>query len=532
MSTRTIRQCDAGRAPVKARLVGWWTALLLLNLALAPQVPAQQPQVEELVARLASRDVKVRRTAAGQLGELGTDARPAVPALARALADQDFGVRFFAAEALEAALPDGHEELAAVLATVERVYGKSGKERVDAILELGRPGIAEKVAPPVLWVLIEDPQTTLVYKYAAARALTNLQHVAKSDEPKLRSLLASKDSTLSALAAMLCSFSQTQPDEAIAVLKRQLGKSIPMADDDELLDALGRYGNRSAAQNALADFLFHDDRKLALRAAMALSRSKAKPKAAVPVLAQELNRAKTESLRELVTALARYGPAAKSVAPDLVPSLLEYTRQDPKSAEFVRDALKKIDLATAESYTQELARGNLTQRGGVVTGPDEPLRLPVPGKLDLLTRPELLKAIENVAYDLGNDSPLARQQASASADALVRRHGWTMIDLLCDSVTRNQPVSLRLTALGGWEALALGRRPTARRMAAMTFQVAMSDKDEAVRVRSCEAVVNVLAVRPNDSELLGILEQARKDASLRVRRMARQALERLARRKK
>jgi HEAT repeat protein len=64
-------------------------------------VPVPRPEViQALIGRLGDRDANVREAAAFALGAIGGPARPAVPALRRALRDPTAGVKAAAAEAL------------------------------------------------------------------------------------------------------------------------------------------------------------------------------------------------------------------------------------------------------------------------------------------------------------------------------------------------------------------------------------------------------------------------------------------------
>src|SRR5205807_6062275 len=117
------------------------TGLLALGIC---TVTAEAADVRDLVAKLGNTDSDVRRAAAKELGELGSEAKPAVPALIKALNDRDLFVRRFAAEALgnigpdaRLAIPklvkatsDSRKEMA--LASVDAL-GKMGPEAVDAL---------------------------------------------------------------------------------------------------------------------------------------------------------------------------------------------------------------------------------------------------------------------------------------------------------------------------------------------------------------------------------------------------------------
>src|SRR5438445_4084491 len=77
-----------GRIPVMRPFVSLLPALFLAASAHAADVDA-------LVKKLSNRDSDVRRAAAKELAEMGTEAKPALPALLKALKDDDKFVRRF-----------------------------------------------------------------------------------------------------------------------------------------------------------------------------------------------------------------------------------------------------------------------------------------------------------------------------------------------------------------------------------------------------------------------------------------------------
>ncbi len=117
----------------------------LLALGICAVTAAEGAEVRDLVARLGNADSDVRRAAAKELGELGSEARSAVPALTKALNDRDLFVRRFAAEALGKIGPDAKSAIPALskmtsdsrkevaLAAVEAL-GKMGPDAIDALI--------------------------------------------------------------------------------------------------------------------------------------------------------------------------------------------------------------------------------------------------------------------------------------------------------------------------------------------------------------------------------------------------------------
>jgi HEAT repeat protein len=61
---------------------------------------ARKAKVEERIKDLGDKDAQVRRQAVKSLGDMGPEAKEAVPSLIKAFGDPDAGVRFFATNAL------------------------------------------------------------------------------------------------------------------------------------------------------------------------------------------------------------------------------------------------------------------------------------------------------------------------------------------------------------------------------------------------------------------------------------------------
>ena len=104
-------------------------AFILGLLAYAEET--QEQQVDRLIRELQNSDSDIRSIAAVTLGEIGPEAKDAVPALIQALRDQDKHVRRDAAEALE--------EIGLPKAI------KTAKERYRAVVTLGWIGSEDEV---------------------------------------------------------------------------------------------------------------------------------------------------------------------------------------------------------------------------------------------------------------------------------------------------------------------------------------------------------------------------------------------------
>ncbi len=93
----------------------------------------------QLIEHLASRDPAIRRDAARQLGDLGADASPAVPSLARLLSDEEERVRGGAVRAL---IDIGPASELATPQLVQALSDSSGYVRYHATVALGDIGYA------------------------------------------------------------------------------------------------------------------------------------------------------------------------------------------------------------------------------------------------------------------------------------------------------------------------------------------------------------------------------------------------------
>ncbi|MFQ5794815.1 MAG: HEAT repeat domain-containing protein [Candidatus Bipolaricaulia bacterium] len=84
----------------RTALSGVFAAFVLLTGVVAVHA-AQDQQISQLIEALQDAEPSVRWQAAITLGEIGPDARDAIPALIEALRDEDSRVRQAAAEVLE-----------------------------------------------------------------------------------------------------------------------------------------------------------------------------------------------------------------------------------------------------------------------------------------------------------------------------------------------------------------------------------------------------------------------------------------------
>jgi HEAT repeat protein len=128
--------------------------------------------IAALTSQLTSRDSSMRLRAAKALGNLGLDARTAVPDLVAVLADPDGDVRRAAVSALRLIQPDVRPGEPIVRSIVMDLADPDPGVRAAAARLLGRLGSAAVSAAPALEALLADPDSDV--RRAAADALAKV----------------------------------------------------------------------------------------------------------------------------------------------------------------------------------------------------------------------------------------------------------------------------------------------------------------------------------------------------------------------
>jgi serine/threonine-protein kinase len=161
-----------------------------------PVVPAVPAAVLEQMDGLGSGDSNVRWRAAEALGNMGGEARPAVPAITALLRDRNEVVRWRAAEALGKVGPEARE---AVPALVAALSGPPGLLTTEAAKALGRIGPSGRESVPALARALGN--TEVFTRREAAKALVRM---GASGAPAVDALIAAlrdKDKVVRAEAA-------------------------------------------------------------------------------------------------------------------------------------------------------------------------------------------------------------------------------------------------------------------------------------------------------------------------------------------
>ena len=165
----------------------------------APQVATYQGKtLSQWIALTKDKDKKVRSDAASALGEFGSEAKIAVPALTELLKDEDQRVQYAAALAIR---HFGTEAKAAVPAITVLLRDKDWHIRWAAASALWDMGPEAKTAVPALSDLLKDKESSI--RFAAALALGNIGTEAKTAIPALTELLKDAEPWVRQVAAMV-----------------------------------------------------------------------------------------------------------------------------------------------------------------------------------------------------------------------------------------------------------------------------------------------------------------------------------------
>src|SRR5262245_41109967 len=141
---------------------------LAVALLLVWRANAQEKanQVFDLVRQLQSQNADVRGSAADALGQIGSDAKEAMPALIAALKDQDANVRRYAAHALGQIGPDTKDTVPALIAALK---DQDKWVRTTAVCALGKIRPDAKDAVLALITALKDRDVPV--RQSAANAL-------------------------------------------------------------------------------------------------------------------------------------------------------------------------------------------------------------------------------------------------------------------------------------------------------------------------------------------------------------------------
>jgi HEAT repeat protein len=311
------------------------------------RIDKDQKRISPLVRALEEPDVEVRRAAAEWLGEIGPEAREAVPSLTKLLKDRDVRVRLRSAAALwnidrggdllavmRAGLQDDNPAIRAEAATgLGFVFRSEGRPAVTALMKhlwdddslvrsaaaesLGRIGPPTEKAVPALIALLRGEEEDHVHS-AAAEALGRFGPAAKEAMPVLIERLKHPDRYVRVCAAL----------------------------------ALWHIDRNRAGLPAAAAALHDHNPRVRVIAAEMLGHTK-QYQLAIATLLEVLREASVGdqptggNIRFMAArSLGRLGPPAKSAVPDLLELL--HDEEEPVRAT-AAEALKRIDPQAAKA---------------------------------------------------------------------------------------------------------------------------------------------------------------------------------------
>ncbi len=358
-------------------------ALAGMAAALAAAAGAEEaaPPVEKLAQQLASSERETRREAALQLERAGAAAKSALPALIKAVNDEDKQVAVSALAALAALGPQAQDAIPALIEALDTRKSR-GRDRRQLVMRSAHA--LSRIGPPTVPPLIEAiGQDDIGLRIGGARALGGMGQQARDAVPALIKILTAGRDPIreevsaalgligpdagSALIAALgdgdarrrngaaLALAQIEPvfREAGAPIEQQLAKESDATVRAALFTALPKVG--VAPERCVALLLpgVTDENEALRHAALnALLGTRAIRAAAVPKLAALLTDKNPATRERAARALGRVGPEAAGA----LPALLAATRAAGGTPAFA-DAVAQIGPAVLPALLDALQKG-------------------------------------------------------------------------------------------------------------------------------------------------------------------------------
>jgi len=549
----------------------------LVACALACAVFAEDaaPPIDKLADQLTARDVNVRREAAYQLSQRGVAAKPALPALLKALNDDDKQVWSSVMAAIAAMGPEANEAIPVLL---ERIDGRKGVGRRERDISFGVPRTAyvlSRLGPAAIPPLINAlGEKDLGLRLAAAEALGSMGPAAHDAIPALVKNLGDdqdsvRDKTAQALgligpaagpalvtalqnpgprirAEAAAALAQMQPPyhDGAKDVEQVAAKETDPAVRTALFAALPKVGVAPEKCVALILPAITDENDALRHAALnALLSSPAVRQAAVPKLLPLLKDANPATREKAVRALGRIGPGAI----DAVPALLDAAR-GADGAPVYGEALAEIGPKALPVLLDILQKGKPEEGKWVlhVLHNFGPPAVPVLAEALKGNNPEMRVAAAGALGEMGRDgsaaaAPLfaltkdgnpAVQAASFRALVAVHADSGRLKPLLEAALTSSTPqvrkaAAAGLASLGDTSALGvtglvdlLDDENAAGRLAAVQALGQLGAK-AAPAVQPLVAHLDDPVLQGGILETLGLIGQASEPAVPRLLEMAR-----------
>jgi HEAT repeat protein len=485
-ASEMLAKMDGGRYQAQLRALQVFCEQRLKQLDRRAQIP-------QWIKALSSPNVNARRAAAGGLGQLGADARPALAALAKAFNDPDEQTRGLAAAALVAIGPDTAPAFVKAL--------KDAPRRRLAASALAAYRLPPEAVIPDLIALLKDPDVNVRDYTGAVLARWGrpaaLPLTAALDDPQTRAAAAPvlgqiRPVVADAIPRLVEGLAD--PDEAYRVAAHNalvnMGKaSVPaLAKVVESPDsrarysallALGRIGpDAGDAILALTAALHDPDRNVRFLAVAALVKIDPTKKAvadhlaeAVPILVDVLRHEQAPIRAWAASVLGVVGPGAKPAAP----ALATRVEQDEDARVRVSAAQALGHMGAVEGVPTLIAAQadkDATVRGAVANALLELGPTALPSLIDALahSRAELRAPSAEVLERIGKPAAGALAQATADANPERRRAALGVLEKIgapasdaVPSVTaalKNEDAGTRSGAIRALAAIEPGRAAT------------------------------------------------------------------------
>lgn len=309
---------------------------------------AKKAAVPALTKALEDEDKGVRLEVAQALGSIGTEAKDAIPALIKAWGDEDQDLQKRVSEALQKIGPAAKE---AVPALTKLLADEKNEVRKNAIVTLANIHPEKKAAVPYLVEALRDEDKrvrsgsaealeligpaakdavpalikALGDEYEAVwepawQALLKIAQEEKDAVPELVKGLADENKYVRYFVAMILSYMKPPIEETIPVLIRALtDESAPSWVFWDVARALGKFGPAAKdAVPALIKTLRASDVRKRLVAARTLGKIGPAAKDAVPSLMKALGDEDSNVRSAAARGLGKIGPEAKDTVPALM----------------------------------------------------------------------------------------------------------------------------------------------------------------------------------------------------------------------
>lgn len=486
------------------------------------------PDVGKLTAQLGASDRDTRREAALQLEKLGLAAKPALPALIKAIDDSDKQVWGSALGAIAAIGPDAAEAIPRLLLVFDSRRGGDSRQR-DKAQMLMRAAYAlaciGDAARPALIEALKADDTGM--RLGAAKALggmgagsrdaipaliENLGHsdedlrgeviealalIGKDAVPPLTESLKWPDPRLRSGSSRALGVIGTAATTAGPALLAQLQVEKEIAVRAAILGALARVGLPQDKVVTLLIVAFRDANPEIRSAALnAMLRIRPAEKVVVPALAALLAEPQPDLAERAATALGRFGPEARTAVPALVTGV---ARKQPVSPAYaaalteiggpaVPELLKQIENVAPSSLNREhwvvkvlvgIGGGGIPELTKALESPVAPVRVVALGTLNELgeqareVRPAILKLTADA-------DPFVRATALS---ALVSTGGETGATLKkIEAAMRDSVPVVRLSAVTAAGTMGPDAKGLAPQVATL-----LDDPDSSVRIGAIRA---------------------------------------------